>query len=343
MRTEINKELIFDHFARKTSPIQRKEIEKWLTAREHEELYYHWLEEWESTHLQYVAETEEAAGRFVDFLRTHQLPIEAAGDESLAGETGNPGGRPLRKHYRVTVSAASVVLIALLSAWLFRDRVLFETYRTAYGEVATYQLSDGSTVKLNTNSVLRVPRWGFGKASRDVYLEGDASFTVTHTPDNKRFVVKTPRELEVVVLGTEFTMYAREQFSRVILKSGKVQLLYKEDRQSREITMKPGDLVTFSKNNRLELKTTQQAQVYSEWEQRRFVFEETSLEEVVYLLQENYGLTFEIRGEELGRRMLMGSFRAENVDELLQSISELLDIRVDRQGNHVLLSDSDKM
>ncbi len=343
MRTEINKELIFDHFARKTSPIQRKEIEKWLTAREHEELYYHWLEEWESTHLQYVAETEEAAGRFVDFLRTHQLTIEAAGDESLAGKTENPGGRSLRKHYRVTVYAASVVLIALLSAWLFRDRVLFETYRTAYGEVATYQLSDGSTVKLNTNSVLRVPRWGFGKASRDVYLEGDASFIVTHTPDNKRFVVKTPRELEVVVLGTEFTMYAREQFSRVILKSGKVQLLYKEDRQSREITMKPGDLVTFSKNNRLELKTTQQAQVYSEWEQRRFVFEETSLEEVAYLLQENYGLTFEIRGEELGRRMLMGSFRAENVDELLQSISELLDIRVDRQGNHVLLSDSDKM
>ncbi len=339
MRTEINKLLIFDHFARKTSPIQRKEIENWLTTKEHEEQFYQWLEEWESTHLQYVAETGEAAGRFVDFLNTHPLPGEETGDESVTGETKSPGGWSRGKHYRTTVFAASVLLITVLSAWLFRDRLLFETYRTAYGEVATYKLSDGSTVKLNTNSALRVPRWGFGKAHREVYLEGDASFTVTHTPDNKRFVVKTPKELEVVVLGTEFTLYAREQFSRVILKSGKVQLLYKEDRQPKEITMKPGDLVTFSKNNQLELKTTQQAQVYSEWEQRRFVFEETSLEEVAYLLQENYGLTFEIRGEELGRRMLMGSFRAKNVDELLQSIAELLDIRVDRQGNHVLLSD----
>lgn len=337
MRTEINKELIFDHFARKTSPIQRKEIERWLTAKEHEEQYYHWLEEWESTHLQYVAGTEEAAGRFVDFL-TNQLPeAGTAGPGTPATESAVE--RLLRKHYRVAVSAASIALIVSLAAWLFRDRVLFETYRTAYGEVATYRLPDGSTVKLNTNSALRVPRWGFGKASREVYLEGDASFTVTHMPDNKRFVVKTPKELEVVVLGTEFTLYAREQFSRVILKSGKVQLLYKEDRRPKEIMMKPGDLVTFSKNNRPELKTTQQAQVYSEWEQRRFVFEETSLEEVAYLLQENYGLTFEIRGEELGSRMLMGSFRAENVDELLQSIAELLDISVRRQGNHVLLSD----
>ncbi len=339
MRTEINKELIFDHFARKTSPIQRKEIEKWLTVKEHEEQYYHWLEEWEGAHLQYVAETEEAAGKFVGFLTTYQHPTEAAGEESLAGETEGLRGRSRRKYYRVMFSAASVVLVAFLSAWLFRDRLFFETYRTAYGEVATYRLSDGSTVKLNTNSLLRVPRWGFGKASREVYLEGDASFTVTHTHDHKRFVVRTPKELEVVVLGTEFTMYAREQFSRVILKSGKIQLLYKEDRQSREMTMKPGDLVTFGKTNRMELKTTQQAQVYSEWEQRRFVFEETSLEEVAYLLQENYGLTFEISGEGLGGRMLMGSFRAENVDELLQSIAELLDIRVQRQGNHVKLSD----
>lgn len=340
MRTEITRELIFDHFARKTSPIQRKEIERWLTNKEHEEQYYLWLEEWESTHLQYVAETDEAAGRFDDFLRNYRFPPEAIPDQLPIEEVKSPGGWPLKKYYRIALPAASVMLVAFLLAWLFRDRVLFETYRTAYGEVATYRLTDGSIVKLNTNSMLRVPRWGFGKASREVYLDGDASFIVTHMPDNMRFVVKTPRELEVVVLGTEFTMYAREQFSRVILKSGKVQLLYKEGLQPREITMKPGDLVTFGKNKQPELKTTQQAQVYSEWERRRFVFEETSLEEVVYLLRENYGLTIEIRGQGLGERMLMGSFRAENLDELLQSIAELLDISVQRHGNYVLLSDS---
>jgi len=35
----------------------------------------------------------------------------------------------------------------------------------------------------------------------------------------------------------------------------------------------------------------------------------------------------------------MGSFRAENADELLKSISELLDVNVIRQGNKVQLSD----
>lgn len=337
MRTEINKELIFNHFARKTSPIQRKEIEKWLTEKVHEEQYYLWLEEWENIHPQYVAGTEDATGQFIDFLKTGRHPVKKATEKFFDAERNC---RLRKKRNLFLTSAASVVLLAGLSAWLFSDRILFRTYRTAYSEVATYRLPDSTLVKLNTNSMLRVPRWGFGETRREVYLDGDASFKVTHTIDNKQFVVKTPRELEVVVLGTEFTMFARDQFSKVILKSGKVQLLYNEDRQSKEVTMKPGDLATFSKNNRLELKTTPYAQIYSEWEQRRFVFEETSLEEVVYLLQENYGLTFEMRGEDLGKRMLMGSFQAESVDELLQSIAELLDITVKRQGNHVLLTGS---
>ena len=103
--------------------------------------------------------------------------------------------------------------------------------------------------------------------------------------------------------------------------------------------MKPGDLVTLDNQNRLSRKVTNQPQNYAAWEQKRFVFEETTLQEVAYLLQENYGLEVEISGKPLAERVIMGSFRAENVDELLRSISELLDINVVRQGNHVQLTD----
>lgn len=336
MKTDITKELIFDHFSGKTSPIQRKEIDRWLGTGAHDEQYYAWLEEWESSHLQYVADTDQAAVAFSEFLGSNPVTNELPG---TADEVMDSNVTSDRKNWRIYWVAASVALIVAFASWLFRDQILYVKYQTAYGEVANYVLPDGSHVKLNTNSVLLVPRWGFGAATREVFLTGDASFSVVHTLDHKRFVVKSPNDLQVVVLGTEFTVYARKHFSKVILKNGKVQLLYNEHQEQKELTMKPGDLVTFNKDNQPQLKTTKQAQSYSEWEERRFVFEETSLEEIAYLLQENYGLTIDIKGEELSGRMLMGSFRARNVDELLQSISELLDISVVRQGNHVQLSD----
>lgn len=328
---DVTKELIFDHFAKNTSPLQRKEIERWLLSRENEEQFYKWLEEWESNHLQYTAETELAACEFAFFLQSNpnQEDSEENADEVLE----------VKSTFRWYWAAATILFVLTVSAVIFRKAIMYKSYETGYGEIARHVLPDGSEVKLNTNSVLLVPRWGFGASNREVLLTGDASFSVKHTIDNKRFIVKTPKEIEVVVLGTEFTVYARKHFSKVILETGKVQLLYKEDSKQKGLTMKPGELVTFGKSNKPQLKTTQQAEGYSEWEERRFVFEETTLEEIAYLLHENYGLTIDIKGEELPGRMLMGSFRANNVDELLQSISELLDISVVRQGNHVQLSD----
>ena len=52
-------------------------------------------------------------------------------------------------------------------------------------------------------------------------------------------------------------------------------------------------------------------------------------------MQENFGVTIEFREEILANRTLTGSFHAENADELLQVISELLEINFNRQNNKV--------
>ncbi|WP_247235549.1 FecR family protein [Telluribacter sp. SYSU D00476] len=331
---EITKQLIFDHFARKTSPLQREMIERWLQAQEHEELYYMWLEEWESTNLQYVAQTDQAFDQFSEYLEANPHTQTEAVEATTYKEP-----KATNRGWTRWLSVAAVVVLLGLGGLVTKDYLLYTTYQTAFGEVKTHTLSDGSVVKLNSNSSLRVPRWGFGKKTREVFLAGEAHFSITHTADNQRFVVKTPKDFEVVVLGTEFTMYARKHNSKVVLKKGKVQVRYQEDNTRKDLLMKPGDLVTLNRNNKIEIKTTQQAQKYSEWEEQRFVFEETTLEEVAFMLQENYGLQVEIRGKVLSERVLMGSFKATSVDELLQTISELLDINVVRQGNLVQLSD----
>lgn len=330
MNTDITKELILDNFANKTTPLQRKQIDNWLQNTSNEELYYKWLEEWENSNFEYYPDSQVLTERFKNFLNINsEAPIVRQPSKILG-----------RKSIIVKWSiAASILLFLSIGLWLFQDSIIYTTYRTAYGEVKSFVLIDGTQVTLNANSSFKVPRWGFGDSKREVYLTGEADFSVTHSSTNQKFIVKTDKNFEVVVLGTEFSVFARPRGANIVLKKGKVLVNYKEGKIAKRLIMKPGELVTFNKNNQALLKPVIQPSNFSLWKEKRFVFEETQLSDVAQMLEETYGLKVTINNRELAERKIMGSFRAENVDELLYTISELLDINVIRQEDKVQLSE----
>lgn len=329
---EVNKELILSYFARKTSPIQRELIAQWLQEPANQEQYYDWLEEWENRHPQYRAQTDKALHQYTTFIADNPH-TENFTDTTPVVPMPNPW------NYGRWLVAASVLAVLSIGGWLFRDAIRYQTIETTYGETRQLQLTDGSTVLLNANSSLRVPRWGFGATTREVKLAGEATFSVTHMPDSQKFVVQTANKLAVVVLGTEFSVFARRRGARVVLNKGKVQLHYQEGTNNRQVIMKPGDLITLDAQNRIERRTIGRPPQQVVGLQNRFVFDETTLQEVAYLLEENYGLQVSIKDQVLAERVLMGSFRADNVDQLLQSISELLDISIVRQGKQVQITE----
>lgn len=330
MEPDINKDYIFNHFARKTSPLQRELIAQWLRERANEERYYEWLEEWETKHPQYRAPTETAHLQYSAFLKQNPADETVAESSPFASDQQNW----FRKHWFV---AASILLFLGTCMFLARNQLIYRTYETTFGEIRSLQLPDGSAVILNANSSLRVPRWGFGDQTRDVLLTGEANFSVTHTPSNERFVVRTKNDVEVVVLGTEFSVFARKRGARVALSKGRVQLQYREGTTPRQLVMRPGQSVTFDHTNHLALNVIKRPELRPAWSDKRFVFDETPLREVAYMLEESYGLQVEINDPELAQRVLVGSLRADNANQLLQSLSELLDISFIRQGNRVQL------
>ncbi|GAB3322924.1 hypothetical protein GCM10027299_18720 [Larkinella ripae] len=331
MESEVNKNLVFSYFARTASPLQRELIAQWLRAEKNEEQFYEWLEEWENSHPQYIAPTDTAHRHYTVFLaRNPQATDEPEPDSAeLSPDHWN------RKQWLV---AASLLFLLGLAGLVFQKPLLYSTFETGFGETRSLQLADGSRVILNANSSLQVPRWGFGHRTREVLLAGEASFSVRHTPDHQKFVVKTKKNFEVIVLGTEFTVFARKRGARVALNKGQVRFQYGKGTDYKQLTMKPGEQVTLDPENRIALKKVRPHHLHPTWNEKRFVFDETPLQEVAYLLEENYGLQVSIRDSALASRVLMGSFRADNVDQLLQSISELLDINVVRQGKRVQLT-----
>lgn len=81
------------------------------------------------------------------------------------------------------------------------------------GHVLKIQLDDGTVVNLENNSRLKYKRSYENDSSRDVYMLGEAFFTVTKNPF-KPFIVHS-NEVFTEVLGTSFRVKAREDEENV--------------------------------------------------------------------------------------------------------------------------------
>ncbi len=329
MKTDINKIMVFDFFAGRLTPLQRKKIENWVQSPQNEELFYLYLEEWENNNSEYEPEGGIALKQYVNYLNTEEKEFSTS---YVAKEK--------RGKYRLLTLrniAASLILFVMIGLLVTNELFYFKTYKNTDNEIQSLTLDDGTKIILNQNSSLKIHRWGLTKNTREVYLVGEAKFFVTHTKSNDRFIVKTDKNFEVVVLGTEFAVSSRTRGAKVILNKGKVLLNYEEGKKTKHLFMKPGDYVLFNKQNKASLNTFSEKQYLSIWQEKKFVFNKTSLKDVAIMLEETYGLKVKVFGTDLANRKLMGSFQAENLDELLNTVSELLRINVIRQNNEVEL------
>jgi transmembrane sensor len=332
MSAEITKEFIFKYLSGQSSALQKQMIDEWVKDPDHEELFYKWLVEFEYQNPQYLINLPEALNSFQAFADGHdRTPV----NDPEFPELVVYGGRTFTNWMLV----ASVMLGLILSGWFFQDMLLYQTHHTAFGETRALILGDSTEVTLNANSTLRVPRFGFGNRTREVLLTGEADFAVTHSETNQRFIVKTDNSFEVVVWGTEFTVYTRQQRGKVVLSKGKVELRYREGKDQKQVIMKPGDLVTLDHHNQLKHETISIPEKFKAWKDDRYVFDATSLQEFARLIEDNYGIQVIILDDSLAKRTLEGSFRADSAEELLSIVAEIFSLKIVRKGNTVVLSE----
>ncbi|QDK78412.1 DUF4974 domain-containing protein [Spirosoma sp. KCTC 42546] len=328
MKPSLTKTIVFDFFDGKATAIQRKYIEAWLADEANQETYYQYLDEWESQRPQFAVDADKALDAFLPVL-------EDTNPRTLQPKIIKNTPSFWTKHWLGLRIAASVLLVSLLGGFLFRAQLLYTSYQTAYGQTSTVQLSDGTLVVLNANSTLHVPRFGFGSDTRDVFLEGEGEFTVTHTANNQRFIVRTPGNFQIEVLGTEFVVYARERGKRVFLNKGKVKLGLP---QGQQLYMKPGNVVTVANSGRYKLTQSAPARPYLAWKEHWFYFDNTSLAEVAQQIQERFGVKVVVTDSLLSQRRIAGNFKAEKADDLLQILSELLNLNIVKTRHHIELS-----
>lgn len=116
------------------------------------------------------------------------------------------------------VAAAVALIFGIFSLFAPQsEQIILSTTNETLASV----LPDGSVVNLNKNTTL-VYSYNANKKQRNVELDGEASFAVTHTGD--QFVVKTHHNTFTKVLGTEFNVkaYNDSKYIQLSVVSGRV-------------------------------------------------------------------------------------------------------------------------
>lgn len=236
--------------------------------------------------------------------------------------------------------AASITIVLAVSLWWFNYSNRLNEVETAFGEHRTVTLPDNSQVILNGNSTLRYSASWDATSSREVWLEGEGFFSVTHTANNQKFIVHGSGQLDVEVLGTKFNMKTRNEASEVMLTEGKVRLAMCEEKVVKELVLKPGDLATV-KNKDLSTRSVRH-QNYTSWLDNKLVFDRTPLRDLATILHDTYGLTVTFKNPKLEERELSGEISSATAEDILYAIAETFDLKVEKEGHAVTISTNDK-
>lgn len=324
----------------------------WVKKTSKEDILY-W-DIWLVNHPEKAAMAEEAA-QLVRGIRFNRQPLPAG---EVSEEWKNLRHRLLRQKLARQQPAClrlfrayrqmAAVLLGLMAAgsllWHLTSSTGFHTHHTDYGQTATVVLPDSSVVILNGNSTLRYSRRWQALSDREVWLEGEAFLTVTHTRTDQRFRVHLPNQVSVEVLGTEFNVSSRKSGNRVVLSSGSVRLNLPGDgegeaRQPAYVLMQPGEMVLFKDSSADYTIKDVNPEIYTSWKDNRFLFDDTSIREIALMLEENYGYQVRIASPSLAHRKLTGEIEVDDPDILLTALSKSFNIQITRENNTVWFRD----
>lgn len=207
----------------------------------------------------------------------------------------------------------------------------FTTVTCALGDKTTMTLPDNSEVWLNSGSKL-VFNNNFKKGEREVYLEGEAYFSVAEDKKNP-FHVKTSK-VEVEVLGTEFNMkaYADEKEITTTLVEGRIKISV----GNRETVLKPNQkLIYNSETKKIKLFKLTDTSTETNWKDGRLIFRNESIGELEQKLERWFDVDIVFADETVKKRRFTGTIERESILEVVSyfSLSHYVGYRID--GNEI--------
>lgn len=259
---------------------------------------------------------------------------------ALALLSSNPRRRTSRLS-RITGWAAAILVIAgaTYASWReFRPPVhsraqvpaIRAVYATARGERATVELRDGTRVTLAPETEMRV-----AAVDRQIYLNGEAVFSVTHDPVHA-FRVIAPNGVVVQDIGTQFDMrdYASDKEVRVAVAEGSVSV--RGATVTQPVILERGTLGVIDSAGVAHVATTP-VEGYVAWAQGHLTFTNARMADVVPELSRWFDLDVRFGSPQLADERLTLTLDDVPSAVALDVVARALNARISRSGQSVTL------
>lgn len=242
--------------------------------------------------------------------------------------------KPKKYTLRKALKIAAILIVAFTVAFSVAEFVFAPNeiiQIAAKGEKKEILLEDGSVVVLNSNSSITYSE-EFEKA-RNISLSGEAYFKVFHDK-SRPFIVQT-HDVKVKVLGTSFDINSYEhRHTKVSVVTGKV-----------EVSSPTGKKVHIIKNQQADFVNNSDFRISAEdsreriaWMSNIIMLKNTTLSETAKIIENWYNVDIEFEDKELQELTISGKFKDEKLENVLESIAFLKQLKIDYiTKKHILI------
>jgi ferric-dicitrate binding protein FerR (iron transport regulator) len=244
-------------------------------------------------------------------------------------------GKPKKvsvRYFKHIGVAASVILLLSIGFYTVTSNPSKTVYKTAFGEILTLKLMDGSSVTLNSNTTLHY----YNNDNRKVWLTGEAFFEVNKKEGtNATFRVLT-NDLTIEVYGTRFNVDTKRQKTAVYLEEGSVLLKLNNGKTQK---MTPGNFISYSSKENLIVKQNDniKSALKTSWKEGAIIFEKLPLIEAIKKIEDTYGVTAIFKDEISKTKLITGGVPMANLEICLQAIEKSVNVKITKLNNQLLI------
>lgn len=201
----------------------------------------------------------------------------------------------------------------------------------APGKRAELRLSDGTRLVANARSRVLYPD-RFEGSERRIFVNGEVYLEVSKDREHP-FVVES-EGFDVRVLGTVFTICnSSDSTASVVLVEGSVEVTTDRDQSVR---LKPSDMVDLANGEIASLRQVDTGD-YTAWTKGLLALRGETLSSLATRLSDHYGLEI-VCDRRLSDVKVYGKLDLrDSVDQVMSAISEIVPMKVEREGNRLTM------
>ena len=268
----------------------------------------------------------------------NKLPIAKSEDQTLQTDTApisiNAKADKKTKIFNLNslLKVAAIAVILLGALFVFNNQKVNSVFEgqdySSLDKSLDVKLLDGTSVLLDLGSKIR------SKDERTVSMKGRAYFDVARD-ESQQFKINMPVG-EITVLGTEFTVVADDKHTEIFVEEGSVAYKF----QGTTYTLVAGDFIQVVDNNveKFQMKDGN----YNSWKNKRLLFNDNTMSEVVEALSRHFGKSVELNNPKLFKNCnVKATFDNSSLEQILNEFSTTHGLKYELRDNIYIVSASD--